>query len=936
MCHKKSLSIFMLIVLVVMQIIGGLPNRTIAEENGNDSEPMHGLKAEYYTSSADGAFDFDQLKKTVVDPNLDFADLNPTFKSLANQEDNVTVRWTGKIQPKYNEDYTFHMIGDNGFRLWVNGKLIIDHWVDDWEKEQTSQPISLEAGKKYSIKVEYFEHFGGANLHLSWSSASQPKEIVPWSAFYLPEDFHYAGPVSSEVNKNGDIVVLDFPKDLKPLPEDAADHFKLMGRSVPVKAATLKKGDPSTVILRLNYAVTKPTKNVRVIYDGESSITYKDGNELPYFNTFAVNHSTYIISSQWAKDVSKDHPLNEYPRPQMKRGQWMNLNGEWQFEAASEGDSVPTGKKLNGKILVPFPVESRLSGVEKDIDRMWYKRQFDIPKGWNGQQVLLHFGAVDWQATVFINGHEVGAHKGGYDSFTFDITKYLRKGNNELIVGVSDVTTEDHAIGKQRENPGGIFYTSVSGIWQTVWLEDVSKAHMSELKMKPDIHNNVLKLSVLGQNLDGKTVKATAYMNGKAVGTVSGKAGDEIKVPVPNAKLWSPSEPVLYDLKVKLKDGSKTVDKVSSYFGMREIKLGKVGGKIRPMVNGKFVFQMGPLDQGFWPAGIYTAPTDEALKFDILKTKQLGYNMIRKHVKIEPQRWYYWADKLGILVWQDMPSMFNANAEAEANKQFKTEMQQMVNEHFNHPSITQWTVFNEGWGQHDTKALTDMVEAMDPTRLVNNSSGYNVGTATDSGTGDVIDPHCYVGPCGPAPSSTRMAVVGEFGGLGLAIPGHMWATESGFSYDSQQDQKELTNNYVELIEKAKEFKADPGVSGAVYTQTTDVEGEHNGLLTYDRKVLKMDLKKVRKVNEELTDTTSISSIRYLVTRYQKYGQIKHGLAKQLINSLKQAQRHLDKGKKNLAIKSMKNFDKHLNKNNGISKTVQDVLNVDSNLLIEKW
>lgn len=417
---------------------------------------QHGLKAQYYTSSKP-AFGFDQLKSTVVDPNIDFDNLEPILQELTGQNDLNTVRWTGQIEPKYSEDYTFYMIGDNGFRLWVNGKLMIDHWVDDWENPQKSKSISLEAGKKYNIKVEFFEDFGGSNLHLSWSSKSQPKEIIPPSAFYLPKGFHYTGPSSAAVSKDGKTLELKFDKNLNKLPNDVADHLKLMNQDHSILSASIKDGDASTLDLQLKYRVTKPTSHVRIFYDGDGGITFADGSKMTEFNANVVNNSTYIISSPWAKDVSKDHPLNKYPRPQMKRNQWMNLNGEWQFEAASKGDPVPTGEKLDGKILVPFPVESKLSGVERNINRMWYKRDFEIPKSWNGEQVLLHFGAVDWKSTVYVNGHEVGAHKGGYDSFTYDITKYLKKGNNELIVGVRDLTSEDHAIGKQRENPGGYF-----------------------------------------------------------------------------------------------------------------------------------------------------------------------------------------------------------------------------------------------------------------------------------------------------------------------------------------------------------------------------------------------------------------------------------------------------------------------------------------------
>ncbi|WP_216639620.1 FIMAH domain-containing protein [Virgibacillus phasianinus] len=827
-----------------------------------DSSQQNGLKGDFYISSEPGAFDFSEKKATIVSPNINFGNLNPTLKTLTGQEDDVTVRWTGQIKPEYTEDYTFSMIGDNGFRLWIDNQLVIDHWVNDWDIEQVSEPISLEAGKTYDIKIEYFEDHGGAHLKLNWSSASQEKEIVPNNRLYLPEGFTNEGPISSSVSESGKTIEMNFQSELNEVPENANDHFTTIGNSKPT-SISLKEDDPSTLILELDYPITsKDDENLLVTYDGEGQLTKKDGDVLPSFSTMVKNNSTFIISSKWADEVTADNVLPEYPRPQMVREDWMNLNGEWEFQEASEGDDLPAGKTLDEKILVPFAVESRLSGVERHEDHVWYKRNFTIPEGWTGDDILLHFGAVDWKTVVYVNGEEVGSHKGGYDSFDFNITDFLKEGNNELIVEVYDSTSTSRALGKQRLNPGGIFYTSVTGIWQTVWLEPVSNAHIENLKMTPEINEEYLELVVEGSELNGETIETIAYKDGEEVGRATGAVGEEIQIPVPDPRLWSTTDPFLYDLKVKLKDGQNTIDEVSSYFGMREISLGKVDGTLRPLLNGEFVFQMGPLDQGYWPAGLYTAPTDEALKFDIEAAKELGFNMIRKHAKVEPQRFHYWADKLGMLVWQDMPSMFDNNPSDEDAEQFEHEFDEIIKEHYNSPSLIVWTVFNEGWGQYDTERITEWVEDTDPTRLVNNASGW-----TDKGVGDMIDFHCYVGPCSPTPTDDRIAVLGEYGGLGLHVPGHEW-NSNVFNYEMQDSKEQLTNRYLGLIEQIKQYKENSGLSAAVYTQITDVEIEINGLLSYDRKVEKVDFDKLRKAHKELIGQVNVSDLLELINQTQ--------------------------------------------------------------------
>lgn len=566
----------------------------------------------------------------------------------------------------------------------------------------------------------------------------------------------------------------------------------------------------------------------------------------------------------------------------MTRERWKNLNGQWQFAAADEGEQPPFERSLDGRILVPFSPQSKLSGVwwhDRDESRMWYKRTFSAPDSWrigtggcpHGDDfpgLLLHFGAVDYQATVYVNGQQVATHKGGYDGFTVDVTGALKMRPNgkpaeeqQLVVGVYDPTDRGgQAIGKQRVSPGGIWYTSASGIWQTVRLEPVPKAHITKVQSTPKLGGrDHLRLTVHTDGATDEKVVATAYANGRRVSSVTGQPDTPLNLPMPNPKLWSPEHPFLYDLKVKLVDDHRPVDEVGSYFGMRSIGLKKVDGKLRPVLNGHFVFQIGPLDQGYWPAGIYTAPTDEAMKYDLVMTKKFGFNTVRKHVKVEPDRWYYYADKLGLLVWQDMPSMFPPGdtpngAQAE---EFEKELHQVVREHNNHPSIVRWAPFNEGWGEYDPARITNMVQRWDPSRLVDNNSGVNCCGSVDGGNGDVVDWHTYGGVAGfdsPRPTGERAAVTGEYGGLALYVPGHTWSGD-GFGHGAVSSADELTHKYVEFNEKAERLMRRKGLSAAIYTQTTDVELELNGLMTYDRRVIKPDPQRVREANQALIDAS---------------------------------------------------------------------------------
>jgi hypothetical protein len=551
--------------------------------------------------------------------------------------------------------------------------------------------------------------------------------------------------------------------------------------------------------------------------------------------------------TRWAKDVTPQNALPEYPRPQMVRQEWLNLNGLWQLDLKAKAeDAVPTGKELPQEILVPFPVESALSGVMQPADRVWYRRTFQVPASWNGSRVLLHFGAVDWEATVFVNGKELGTHRGGFDAFSFDITDALKPGaEQELLVKVFDPTDKgDQPRGKQIGKPHGIWYTPTTGIWQTAWLEPVPAARIGGLKLVPDLDAASLRLTVAGVGTAaGQSIEAVARDGSTVVAQATAAVGQaiELKIPKESLKLWSPDKPFLYDLTVTLKQGDKPLDTVASYFGMRKIDMAAdAQGRLRLRLNGQFVFQMGPLDQGFWPDGLYTAPTDAALRYDIEVAKQLGFNMARKHVKIEPERWYYWCDKLGYLVWQDMPSANNKTPESK--EQFQRELTRLVEGFGNHPSIIMWVVFNEGWGQHDTERYVDLVKRLDPSRVVNNASGW-----TDMKCGDVSDMHRYPGPAAPALESRRAIVLGEFGGLGLGVDGHTW-TQKAWGYRGMASATELTQRYLSLLRGVWGLEESTGLSAAVYTQITDVETECNGLLTYDRALVKVDASRVAAAN----------------------------------------------------------------------------------------
>ena len=573
------------------------------------------------------------------------------------------------------------------------------------------------------------------------------------------------------------------------------------------------------------------------------------------------------IKTTWGENLDPNNVLPEYPRPIMERSEWQNLNGLWQYAVVDKGSAIPT--TFEGDILVPFAIESSLSGVARrihDRQELVYQRSFTIPSAWKNKRVLLHFGAVDWKADVWVNDIKVGSHTGGYAPFSFDITPALEGKSNKLTVKVWDPTDRSYQPrGKQVSNPSGIWYTPVSGIWQTVWLEPVNEKHIQDLRILPNIDRKILTVDAAVANAaDADMLEVKVFDGDQLVATGKSINQQIVEIAMPaDSKLWSPESPFLYTLQVSLKSGGKVVDQVDSYAAMRKFSTRRDrNGIVRLELNNKPLFQYGPLDQGWWPDGLYTAPTDEALLYDVQKTKDLGFNMIRKHIKVEPARWYTHCDRLGIIVWQDMPSGdrgpqwqnrkyfdgIEAKRSEESEANFRKEWKEIIDYLYSYPCIGTWVPFNEAWGQFKTEEIAEWTNQYDPSRLVNPASGGN-----HYHCGDMLDLHNYPAPEMYLYDGARANVLGEYGGIGLVLKDHLWEPNRNWGYIQFNSSKEATDEYVKYAEQLYRMISQ-GFSAAVYTQTTDVEIEVNGLITYDRKVIKLDEERVRDINRRICES----------------------------------------------------------------------------------
>ena len=573
-----------------------------------------------------------------------------------------------------------------------------------------------------------------------------------------------------------------------------------------------------------------------------------------------------MLTTPWGERLDENRILTEYPRPQMRRDSYLNLNGRWEY-AITDSDEPPL--RWDGTILVPFSPESALSGVGRTLrpgETLWYRREVTVPEGFlpRDGRLLLHFGAVDQEAAVYLNGVLLGRHMGGYNAFTLDATDALGP-RNTLVVRVHDDTDASfHSRGKQKTRRGGIWYTPQSGIWQTVWMEAVPRHYIESLRIVPLFDRSAVEVTVYCS----QPLQCEATVDGRTVPFTSGEAA---RIPMPDFRAWSPEDPFLYDLTVTLGE-----DRIESYFGMRKIEVrADRGGVMRLFLNGEPYFHSGLLDQGYWPDGLYTAPSDEALIFDIRTAKAMGFNLLRKHIKVEPMRWYYHCDRLGMLVWQDMPSgggkyRFStvtlplvtgvhrrdnryrafARASSQGRAEYMDELEEMVLQLFNAPSVALWVPFNEGWGQFDSTRVMERLRALDPTRPVDPASGWH-----DQGAGDLRSLHVYFKPFRfRRDRRGRALALSEFGGYNLRVDGHCFS-QKDYGYRRLPDAAALWRDFARLYERQVLPAVPRGLCAAVYTQLSDVEDELNGLMTYDRRVVKLDAEDVRELNDRLREAS---------------------------------------------------------------------------------
>lgn len=867
----RLLPIVLALVALIASVVVAPPAQAASHAQPAQASTSPGLRGDYYTASGGGTgstdWTFGTYKNTVVDPNVYFDDLTGRLAQLTGSSDNAAIRWTGNIDVPTSGTYTFNWYGDNGLRLYIDGTAVIDHWVNDWNVNVPGS-IQLTAGR-HAFKAEYFQGNGGAFAHLTWAPPGQSQQArIPDSAFTLPAGFV---PTVSQaaVSSDGATVRVSFGHPLGSWPAAATSHLSL---GFPVKSAAIDSKDPSTLVITLDGVVHRSWPDLTLGYDGQGGATYADGSTVPSFFASATNGSTVDLTTPWAKDVNPRNPLPDYPRPQLTRRDWKSLNGVWDFEGVSTAGALNTPPaartKFGQTIVVPYPMESTLSTVRKHYDYSFYRRSFTLPPNWrHGQRIMLNFGAVNYQATVWVNGTKVASHTGGYLPFSADITSALHRwGAQQVVVAVENTGAPAQPQGKQSLDPSGIFYTASSGIWQTVWLEPTPAQHIDQVTFTPKLPHApstagaAVTVLVSSASSSSGPVEVAIKDGHRVVAWGRGTANHPFDIALPHARLWSPDHPFLYQATVVLGWGWAR-DTVGSYFGERTVRTGLVNGVPKILLNGTPTFANVTLDQGFFPDGLYTAPTDAALKWDIAETKAMGFNGIRKHIKVEPDRWYYYADKLGMLVLQDMPSMSsNYTATAAEDTAFRGQLHQMVEHLKGETSIISWEPYNEGWGLdrnnpanavNEIKLAAAQIKADDPSRLVDAESGFNCcgSVNTDTGAGDVIDWHTYTGPAQPQPdvADVRVAIDGEHGGWGLSIPQDSW--NAGFiNYAGAKNSAELTDKFVQT-QTALKYLAGCNLSGGVYTQLTDVEGEVNGLWTYDRRVPKMNMSQVRAINQ---------------------------------------------------------------------------------------